>query len=86
MITFANQFYSKYYYSRRAMLSISNDLSLHGIPEGAIVCNVKHHVGDCGIFTRMSRDYTIVINHNPNNGAWTGGAAHRGRNPPSTQS
>jgi len=47
MITFSNQFYSKYYYGRRATLSIGNILLLRGILEGAIVCNVEHHIGWC---------------------------------------
>ena len=66
-ITFSNQFYSKYYYGRRTMLSIGNVLPLRGILEGAIVCNVEHHIGDRGVFARASRDYTIMISHNPDN-------------------
>ena len=50
------------------MLSIGNVLSLRGIPEGAIVCNVEHHVDDRGTLTGAPRDYAIVISHNPNNG------------------
>ncbi|KAL0294520.1 UNVERIFIED_CONTAM: 60S ribosomal protein L8 [Sesamum radiatum] len=38
------------------------------IPEGAVVCNVEHHVGDRGVFARASGDYAIVISHNPDNG------------------
>ena len=72
MITFANQFYSKYYYGHPATLSIGNILPLHGILEGVVVCNVEHHVGDRGVFARASRDYAIVISRNPNNGTSTG--------------
>ena len=54
------------------MLSIGNVLPLCGIPEGTIVCNVEHHVGDCGVFARASGDYAIVISHNLDNGTWTG--------------
>ena len=78
MITFSDQFYSKYYYGRCTMLSIGNVLPLHEIPEGAIVCNIERHVGDRGVFARVSEDYAIMISHNPNNGAlrrgssWTG--------------
>ena len=75
MVTFANHFYSKYYCGRRATLSIGNLPPLHGIPEGAIVCNVEHHVDDRGTFTKASKDYAIIISHNPDNGAWTGGAS-----------
>ena len=67
MITFADQFYSKYYYGRRATLSIGNVLPLRWILEGAIICNVKHHVGDRSFFTGASRDYAIMISRNPDN-------------------
>jgi ribosomal protein L2 len=43
-------------------------LPLCGIPEGAVVCNVEHHVVDRGVFARASGDYAIVISHNPDNG------------------
>ena len=76
-ITVSDHFYSKYYYGRRAMLSIGNVLPLRRIPEGAIVCNIEHHVGDHGIFARASRDYAIVISRNPDNGTWMGGTARR---------
>jgi large subunit ribosomal protein L8e len=56
------------YCGRRATLSIGNVLPLRGIPEGAVVCNVEHHVGDRGVFARASGDYAIVISHNPDNG------------------
>ena len=68
MITFADQFYSKCYYGRSAMLSIGNVLPLCGIPEGAVICNVEHHIGDRGTFDGASRDYAIMISRNPNNG------------------
>ncbi|XP_066323178.1 large ribosomal subunit protein uL2z-like [Miscanthus floridulus] len=60
-------FYSKYYYGRRTTLSIGNVLSLRGIPKGAVICNIEHHVGDRGVFARASWDYAIVISHNPDN-------------------
>ena len=78
MVTFADHFYSKYYCDRHATLSIGNVLPLRGIPEGVVVCNIKHHVDDHGVFARASGDYAIVISHNPDNGAsrrgntWTG--------------
>ena len=81
MVTFADHFYSKYYYGHRAMLSIGNVLLLRGIPEGAAVCNVEHHVGDHGVFARASRYYTVMISRNPNNGTWTGGASTEERLP-----
>ena len=78
MVTFADHFYSKYYYSHCTTLSIGHVLPLHGSPEGAVVYNVEHHIGDCGFFARASGDYTIVISHNSDNGtsrrgsSWTG--------------
>ena len=67
-ITVSDQFYYKHYYGRRAMLSIGDILPLYGILKGAIVCNVEHHIGNGGTFTRASRDYAIVISRNPDNG------------------
>ena len=72
MITLSDQIYSKYYYGRRATLSIGNVLPLRRIPEGAIVYNVEHHVGDRGTFAGASRDYAIMISRNPDNGTSTG--------------
>ena len=69
---FSDQFYSKYYYGRHATLSISNVLPLRRILEGAVVCNVEHHVGDRGTFIRVSRDYVIMISRNLDNGTSTG--------------
>ncbi|CAA6656518.1 unnamed protein product [Spirodela intermedia] len=47
---------------------VGNVLPLRSIPEGAVVCNVEHYVGDRGVFARCSGDYAIVISHNPDNG------------------
>jgi large subunit ribosomal protein L8e len=43
-------------------------LPVRSIPEGGVICNVEHHVGDRGVFARASGDYAIVISHNPDNG------------------
>ena len=64
MITFADHFYSKYYCGRRATLSIINVLLHPGIPEGTIIYNVEHHVGDYGTYAEVSRDYAIKISRN----------------------
>ena len=50
------------------MLSIDDVLPLRRILEGAFICNIEHHVGDCGAFARASRDYAIMISRNPDNG------------------
>lgn len=55
------------YCGRKATLVVGNVLPLRSIPEGAVVCNVEHHVGDRGVFARCSGDYTVVISHNPDN-------------------
>ena len=78
MVTFADHFYSKYYCGHRTTLSIGNILPLRRIPEGVVICNVEHHIGDHGVFAKASSDYAIMISHNPNNGTsrrgsfWTG--------------
>ncbi|XP_058075576.1 large ribosomal subunit protein uL2-like [Magnolia sinica] len=56
------------YYSKKANLIIGNVLPIRSIRKGAVVCNVEHHVSDRGVFTRASKDYVIVISHNPDNG------------------
>ncbi|GJX49203.1 60S ribosomal protein L8-1-like protein [Tanacetum coccineum] len=53
---------------KKANLMVGNVLPIGSIPEGAVVCNVEHHVGDRGSFARASGDYAIVISHNPDNG------------------
>ncbi|VVA99437.1 unnamed protein product [Arabis nemorensis] len=53
------------YCGKKATLVVGNVLPLRSIPEGAVVCNVEHHVGDRGVLARASGDYAIVIAHNP---------------------
>lgn len=48
------------YCGKKANLIMGNVVPLLPILEGAAVCNVEHHVGDCGVF---ARDYPIVISH-----------------------
>ena len=79
MITSANYFYSKYYYGRRATLSIGNVLPLCGILEGSIICNIEHHIGDYGALPRASRDYAIIISRNLDNDVWAGAPPTEGR-------
>lgn len=55
------------YCGKKANLVVGNVLPIRSIPEGAVVCNVEHHVGDRGVFARCSGDYAIVISHNPDN-------------------
>lgn len=56
------------YCGKKANLMVGNVLPLRSIPEGAVVCNVEHKMGDRGVFARASGDYAIVISHNPDNG------------------
>ncbi|CAI8592726.1 unnamed protein product [Vicia faba] len=53
------------YCGKKATLVVSNVLPVRSIPEGVVICNVEHHVGDRGAFARCSGDYVIVISHNP---------------------
>ncbi|XP_028793900.1 60S ribosomal protein L8-3 [Neltuma alba] len=55
------------YCGKKASLVVGNVLPIRSIPEGAVICNVEHHVGDRGVFARCSGDYAIVISHNPDN-------------------
>ena len=55
------------YCSKKATLVVGNVVPLRSIPEGAIICNVEHHVGDHGVLARASGDYAIIISHNPKN-------------------
>ncbi|XVF18007.1 hypothetical protein REPUB_Repub10bG0174500 [Reevesia pubescens] len=55
------------YCGKKATLMVGNVLPVRSIPEGAVVCNVEHHVGDRGVFARASGDYAIIISHNPDN-------------------
>ncbi|CAN6855513.1 unnamed protein product, partial [Brassica oleracea] len=55
------------YCGKKATRVVGNVLPLRAIPEGAVVCNVEHHVGDRGVLARASGDYAIVISHNPDN-------------------
>nr|KJB80084.1 hypothetical protein B456_013G080500 [Gossypium raimondii] len=41
------------YCGKKVTLMVGNVLPLRYIPEGAIVCNVEHHVGDRGVFARL---------------------------------
>ncbi|KAJ6736818.1 60S RIBOSOMAL PROTEIN L8-1 [Salix viminalis] len=47
------------YCGKKANLMVGNVLPLRSVPEGAVVCNVEHHVGDRGVFARASGDYAI---------------------------
>ncbi|KAL0875169.1 hypothetical protein Bca101_024874 [Brassica carinata] len=44
------------YCGKKATLVVGNVLPLRSIPEGAVVCNVEHHVGDRGVLPRASGD------------------------------
>ncbi|RXH93368.1 hypothetical protein DVH24_013944 [Malus domestica] len=52
---------------KKANLVVGNVLPLRSIPEGTVVYNVEHHVGDRGTLARASGDYAVVISHNPDN-------------------
>ena len=80
-ITVSDQFYYEHYYGSHAMLSIGDVLPLHGILEGTVICNVKHHIGDHGVFARASEDYAIVISHNLDNGTSRRGSSWMGMLP-----
>ncbi|XP_066374938.1 large ribosomal subunit protein uL2z-like [Miscanthus floridulus] len=53
------------YCGRRTTLSIGDVLPLRKVFEGAITCNVEPHAGNCSASARASRDYAIIVSHNP---------------------
>ncbi|GMY29009.1 60S ribosomal protein L8-3-like [Fagus crenata] len=48
------------YCGKKATLVVGNVLPLKSIPEGAVVCNVEHHVGDRGVFAKASVPMRLV--------------------------
>ncbi|KAK6134938.1 hypothetical protein DH2020_031316 [Rehmannia glutinosa] len=53
------------YCGKKANLVVGNVLPLRSIPEGAVVCNVEHHVGDRGVLlgllvTMLLSSHTIL--------------------------
>jgi len=56
------------YCGKRAQLAVGNILPLGSMPEGTIVTNVEHKVGDRGKFARASGNYATVVSHNHDEG------------------
>ncbi|KAG5223322.1 ribosomal protein [Salix suchowensis] len=48
------------YCGKKANLMVGNVLPLRSVPEGAVVCNVEHHVGDRGVFARASGTMLLI--------------------------
>ena len=53
------------YAGKKAELKIGNILPVGVLPEGTIISNVEHQVGDRGKLARASGTYAAVIGHNP---------------------
>ena len=51
------------YCGKKAEIAVGNVLPLREMPEGTVVCNVEHKVGDRGSLARCSGDYATVIGH-----------------------
>ena len=51
------------YCGKKAEIAGGNVLPLREMPEGTVVCNVEHKVGDRGSLARCSGDYATVIGH-----------------------
>lgn len=49
----------------KAALFVGNVLPVSQMPEGTIICNVEHKVGDRGALARCSGNYATIISHNP---------------------
>merc|ERR1711915_195564 len=63
--TYTGQFL---YCGKKATLAVGNVLPLGAMPEGAIICNIEHKVGDRGSFARTSGGYATLISHNHDEG------------------
>lgn len=53
---------------KKATLSIGNVKPLGDLPEGTVVCNVEHKLGDRSALARCSGDSVIIVGHNPDTG------------------
>lgn len=51
------------YCGKKAEIAVGNVLPLRELPEGSVICNVEHKVGDRGCLARCSGDYATVIGH-----------------------
>lgn len=56
------------YAGKKAALTVGNVLPMGSMPEGTIICNVEHKVGDRGTLARCSGNYATVIGHNHDEG------------------
>jgi len=56
------------YAGKKAALTVGNILPLTEVPEGTVVCNIEHRVGDRGTYARASGDYAIVVTHDEDKG------------------
>jgi len=56
------------YCGKKAKLTIGNILPLGSMPEGTIVCNVEHKIGDRGTYARTSGNYATIVTHNHDEG------------------
>ena len=51
------------YCGKKAEIAVGNVIPLREMPEGTVICNVEHKVGDRGSLARCSGDYATVIGH-----------------------
>jgi len=56
------------YCGKKAILTVGNVLPLGSMPEGTIICNVEAKVGDRGVLSRCSGNYSTIISHTPDEG------------------
>ena len=56
-------FFAVLYCGKKAEIAVGNVIPLREMPEGTVICNVEHKVGDRGSLARCSGDYATVIGH-----------------------
>ncbi|KAL0213381.1 hypothetical protein RCL1_007007 [Eukaryota sp. TZLM3-RCL] len=53
------------YCGSKAELAVGNVLPVGQLPEGTVICNLEHSVGDRGVYARASGDYAVIVSQNP---------------------
>mmetsp|Transcript_19409 Transcript_19409/g.65979 ORF Transcript_19409/g.65979 Transcript_19409/m.65979 type:complete len:263 (+) Transcript_19409:98-886(+) len=56
------------YAGKKAQLTVGNIMPVGNMPEGTIICNIEHKVGDRGCFAKTSGEYGLIVSHNPDTG------------------
>jgi len=56
------------YCGKKAQLAVGNVLPVSELPEGTVICNLEHQVGNGGKIARASGDYCTIMTQDPDAG------------------